>query len=230
MSQRQNDNTNIPEQWTFKNENVAENFDVHVRQQLPWYDLATFAVGEFGKHYITPNSNVYDIGAGTGNIAKVLLETTKSRDASIISIDNSDEMANVYTAQTNSNNTLIIDDAQNIEYENASMIVCFLTMMFIPKNERAELVAKWQKSLQPNGCIILVDKQMNQGGLFGLANYRLTLANKLAQGVSHEDVMKKEMSLAGVQFPIPNFMGNEWYKFFQYGDFVGYVYEKPSQF
>lgn len=224
MSDKQLDNTNIPEQWTFKNESVAQNFNVHVRQQLPWYDLATFAVGEFGKHYITPNSNVYDIGAGTGNIAKVLLSTANNRDANLISIDDSSEMASKYVGGGN----LVIGDATEYEYSNASMIVCFLTLMFIPKHLRPALIQSWYNALQPNGCIVLVDKQMNQGGLFGLANYRLTLANKLAHGVAPEEVMKKEMSLAGVQFPIPNNMNKCWNKFFQYGDFVGYVLEKPS--
>ena len=31
----------VPENWTFESKEVADHFDEHVREQLPWYDLAT---------------------------------------------------------------------------------------------------------------------------------------------------------------------------------------------
>ena len=30
--------------WTFESKEVAKNFDKHVREQLPWYDMLTDAV------------------------------------------------------------------------------------------------------------------------------------------------------------------------------------------
>ena len=29
----------IPKEWTFENASVAQSFNQHVREQLPWYDL-----------------------------------------------------------------------------------------------------------------------------------------------------------------------------------------------
>lgn len=43
----------IPKVWNFDDQQVAENFDSHVRGQLPWYDLVSRAVGLIGSHYIT---------------------------------------------------------------------------------------------------------------------------------------------------------------------------------
>ena len=34
----------IPKEWTFENASVAQSFNQHVREQLPWYDLVTGAV------------------------------------------------------------------------------------------------------------------------------------------------------------------------------------------
>ncbi|WP_267079411.1 hypothetical protein [Limnobaculum xujianqingii] len=31
----------IPNIWTFKSTEIAERFDNHVREQLPWYQMAT---------------------------------------------------------------------------------------------------------------------------------------------------------------------------------------------
>jgi tRNA (cmo5U34)-methyltransferase len=36
----------IPDDWTFRNAGVVSRFDDHVRETLPWYDLATHGVGE----------------------------------------------------------------------------------------------------------------------------------------------------------------------------------------
>ena len=34
----------IPKTWTFENKEVANDFDNHVREQLPWYDFITQSV------------------------------------------------------------------------------------------------------------------------------------------------------------------------------------------
>ena len=59
------DNLKIPTDWTFKNANVAKHFDDHVREQLPFYDMATQAVEHIGRHYIPHGGLVYDIGRST---------------------------------------------------------------------------------------------------------------------------------------------------------------------
>lgn len=83
----------IPKKWTFKSREVANNFDAHVREQLPWYDMATAAVAHMGRHYIPHGGLCYDIGASTGNISRSLADTLKERSARMISIEESREMA-----------------------------------------------------------------------------------------------------------------------------------------
>ena len=78
----------IPDEWTFKSAEVAEGFDSHVRQQLPWYDLTTGIVAHVARHYIPRGGLVYDIGASTGNIGRAICDTLTNRNATIIPIDN----------------------------------------------------------------------------------------------------------------------------------------------
>ena len=40
----------IPTNWTFETSGVAKGFDRHVREQLPWYDLATNAILHVARH------------------------------------------------------------------------------------------------------------------------------------------------------------------------------------
>ena len=76
----------IPSNWTFENKEVAENFNNHVREQLPWYDLATQAVIHLARHYIPNNGLVYDLGASTGNIGNAIKDILTTRNAEFIAL------------------------------------------------------------------------------------------------------------------------------------------------
>ena len=58
---------NIPKTWTFRDSNVAEGFDEHVREQLPWYDMTSNAIAHIGRHFITDGGLVYDKTQTWGN-------------------------------------------------------------------------------------------------------------------------------------------------------------------
>ena len=61
--------------------------------------------------------------------------------------------------------------------------------MFVPVSKRNELITKVYNQLIKGGAIIIFDKEINEGGYFGTILYRLILANKIASGVSTEDVV-----------------------------------------
>ena len=65
--------------WTFRG--FSGQFDGHVREQLPWYDMATAAVAMIARHYIPQGGKVYDLGCSTGNIGRVLAPTLHEREA-----------------------------------------------------------------------------------------------------------------------------------------------------
>jgi tRNA (cmo5U34)-methyltransferase len=74
------DGLKIPTDWTFKNADVAAGFDDHVREQLPWYDIATASVAHVIRHYLPDGGLMYDIGASTGNIGRAVADTLRSAD------------------------------------------------------------------------------------------------------------------------------------------------------
>lgn len=65
--------------WTFQG--FAPEFDAHVREQLPWYGMATESVALIARHYIPRRGLVYDLGASTGNVGRVLASTLHEREA-----------------------------------------------------------------------------------------------------------------------------------------------------
>lgn len=214
----------IPANWTFKSTEVAAGFDRHVREQLPWYDLTTSIVAHMGRHYIPTNGIVYDIGASTGNIGNALAETMISRDANFFPIDNSPAMGDVYAGPAE----LIIADALEYEFENFDFAVCFLVVMFMPVSERREWVRRMCQKIKPGGALLIFDKCIPGQGYVSTAITRMALASKMASGVPAEEILAKEMSLAGVQRPIDplSVIPPNAREVFRFGDFAGWIIER----
>jgi tRNA (cmo5U34)-methyltransferase len=211
----------IPTDWTFKNVEIADGFDQHVREQLPWYDLMTGAVAHIARHYITPNSLVYDLGCSTGNIGKAIAETLSSRNARLVAVDNAKEMKSLYSGPGN----FLCSDIETVPINPFSVAVCFLSLMFLTKAARKDLLSRLVSKCEPGGIIIVVDKTESVGGYLGTAISRLTIAAKASTNTSPADIIAKELSLAGVQRPMSEseVCGKIVFRF---GEFVGFAIEK----
>lgn len=217
----------IPTNWTFENASIAASFDQHVREQLPWYSLATGAVAHIARHYIPQGGVIYDIGASTGNIGRALEPMLQQRSATLIPIEASAEMAALYSGPGAEN--LINADAEDLEYQPCDLIICFLTAMFLPVCGRRAFLGYLRSHLRPGGAMIIVDKCQATSGYAATVLWRLTLAGKIAAGVDPGEIVAKELSLGGVQRPlchreIPE-GAIEWLRF---GEFCGWLVEaKP---
>lgn len=213
----------IPTNWTFESDVIANGFDRHVREQLPWYDLATNAITHIARHYIPQDGVVYDIGASTGNIGKAIEPILKTRNAKLVGIEPSKQMIEKYNAP----GEVICAKAEEIEFEPFDLAIVFLTMMFIEPSKRAGVISNLQTQCREGGAIIIFDKVESEGGYLSTVFYRLTLAGKRAAGVDASEIIEKELSLSGVQRPIKNLnMTHNAHLWFKFGDFSGYIIEK----
>lgn len=80
--------------WTFQG--FAPEFDAHVREQLPWYGMATESVALIARHYIPRRGLVYDLGASTGNVGRALAPTLMERSVRLIALDEVPDMVAAY--------------------------------------------------------------------------------------------------------------------------------------
>ena len=218
----------IPTDWTFKNIEVAEGFDKHVRETLPWYDLITGAVAHVARHYLPEKGMVYDIGASTGNIGRALDEVIRSRSAKLIALDNSPEMANIYAGP----GEIVVADAVDYEYEQYDVAIAMLVMMFMPPEKRKRWLNSLCSKMKPGGAVIVVDKCEGPGGYLSTVMHRLTIAGKVSTGIKSDEIVAKELSLSGVQRPIPEslmtFTIPGAHEFFRFGEFAGWVITRPE--
>ena len=206
--------------WTFENSEIANAFDDHVREQLPWYDLATGVVAHIVRHYLPNKGVLYDVGASTGNITKALRNTIKDRDVTTIPLEPSLEMAEMYQGEGD----IVYEKAEDHCFEYFDVAVLFLTIMFVPVNKRNELINNIISKCRKGGCIIIFDKCDPKDGYISTVINRLTLAGKVAAGVPSDEILKKELSLSGCQRPYTCEIENAK-EVFRFGDFAGWVIE-----
>lgn len=239
----------MPEHWTFKSAAVAANFDAHVREQLPWYDLATQAVEHIARHYVPPGGLVYDIGASTGNLAERLTLLLAERKATLVAVEESEAMVaqylkrrasprlaqiDVYTktsdlgiAKDKLREFVVCGDALDYQFEMFDFATLFLVLMFVPVGRRAEFVGRLRSLIRPGGALVVVDKINTPSGYGGTVLRRLAMKWKLENGAKPEDIVKKELSLAGYQRPVdPTFLDTVGRRWFQFGEFVGWLIER----
>ena len=213
----------IPHNWTFHDDGVAAGFERHVREQLPWYDLATGAVAHVARHYLPQDGVAYDLGASTGNIARALADTIDVRCVTLHSIELSPEMAERYAGPQPHN--VIVADVRDVDYQPFDLAVAFLTLMFVPVADRGGLLRRLRERCRPGGAIIIFDKNEAVGGYAGSVLWRLALAGKVAAGVPADDIVAKELSLGGVQRPLARELLGNAIEFFRFGEFAGYLIE-----
>jgi tRNA (cmo5U34)-methyltransferase len=214
--------------WTFETKEIADTFDSHVREQLPWYDMVTEATAYIIRNYLPQYGTVVDIGASTGNLIDKILPLIKEREGDVVAIEKSKEMAKVLMSKykTDDDIEIICADVTATEIPYAEVYVVFLTMMFISIEHREGILRVLRDRCPEGGVIIVVDKVADHDGYFATVLKRLTMHFKLQQGAKPEDVLTKEMSLAGVQIPIdPAILGEDAKQFFRMGEFAGWVIE-----
>lgn len=214
----------IPGEWTFRSPAVAKAFDSHVREQLPWYDLATGIVAHVARCYVPRGGVVIDVGASTGNVGRALAPMLAAREANLIAFNSSEDMAKVYAAP----GQFVVADAETFDYEKRrpDLIVCFLALMFVPVARRAALVARIKAALNLGGAAIIFDKTVPQPGYVGTVAYRLTLAAKHEAGARADEIIAKELSISGFQRPLAASELDGFAEIFRFGDFAGFVHER----
>lgn len=207
--------------WTFKSKSVASGFDHHVREQLPWYDIVTKAIVQIARHYIPQGGHVYDVGASNGNIGRALATLLTDRAATLTALEASAEMVATYGGP----GRVIRVNAEDHEFERFDLAVVMLALMFVTPSRVEELLSKMRAKLNAGGAIVVVERMLPPAGYPAIIMSRLTLAAKLDGGAAADEILAKELSLAGVQRPLnPDVLGEavEWFRF---GDFAGYVIE-----
>jgi len=183
---------------------VVDVFDDMVLRSVPGYKQMIELIGLAGRKYPVANSNVYDLGCSTGAVTLSISSNLKSESIKIFSIDNSKEMIEQCSKNllgTETNIQYICDDIENIQFENASLIVLNLTLQFINPKYRSDIIKRIFKSLLPGGALIISEKIIHENEEINKSLIDLHESFKRENGYSETEIAQKRKAIEEVLIP-----------------------------
>jgi len=185
---------------------VVDVFDDMVLRSVPGYKQMIELIGLAGRTYPVINSNVYDLGCSTGAATLSIASNLKSKSIKILSIDNSQEMLDQCSKNLSgieANIQYICDDIENIQFENASLIVLNLTLQFIKPKNRSKLIKRMYAGLLPGGALIISEKIIHENEEINKSLISLHESFKRENGYSETEISQKRKAIEEVLIPEP---------------------------
>jgi len=206
----------------FQFEKIADQFDDHLKGQLFWHkDFVNHFLPEIASVYMEKDSYVYDFGASTGNVEIALSNMIDERNVGFVPVEKCFEMSEKYKGNKG---RLIIGDFLHIPIQEYSFATSILALCFVHPSKRKSFIEKIKSKCKVGGAFIILEKMINFEGYLGTALSRVTWRNKLEQGESIKQVVNKELSLSGVQYPLQESELEGFRLIWAYGNFRSYIY------
>ena len=184
---------------------VVDVFPDMINRSVPGYGTIINLIGIVAQEYAKPNTKLYDLGCSLGAASLSMRHRLTKEGCEIISVDNAqamverlDKILQRDTSQTPVQT--IYADIQDIEINNASVVVMNFTLQFIPLEQRKKIMSKIYNGLNKGGCLILSEKLA-----FAEAENAIQIdlhhAFKKANGYSDLEVAQKRSALENVLIP-----------------------------
>ena len=185
---------------------VASVFDDMVSRSVPFYAEMQRMVVEMAGDFVTPDSNVYDLGCSTATTF-LQLHPRLPPSARFVGFDNSEEML----AKAREKLTMagvdrrvdlqVADLDQGAHIENASLVMMILTLQFIRPLNRERLMQSIYRGLNEQGCLLLIEKVLGEDSIFNRLFINYYYEMKRRHGYSEMEISQKREALENVLIP-----------------------------
>lgn len=187
-------------------ETVVNVFPDMIQRSVPGYSTIIAMTGVMAERYAQPDSQCYDLGSSLGASTLAMRQQLDDRNCRIIAVDNSAAMqqrCRDILAQDDHNTPvdLLEADLRSVTIENASVVVLNFTLQFIAVEERAALLQKINRGMNPGGILILSEKIRFEDEHLQALNTDLHHAFKRANGYSDLEISQKRSALENVLLP-----------------------------
>lgn len=187
-------------------EKVAGVFDDMVNRSVPFYEEMQRMMGELAADHAKEGSSVYDLGCSTGT---TILYMNEQVDPSIhfVGVDDAPQMLakcrEKLTAAgvTRSVDLQVADLNNEVEINNASVVVLCLTLQFVRPINREKLLKKIVSGLVPGGVLILVEKILAEESSYNRDFIKYYYNLKRRHSYSEMEISQKREALENVLIP-----------------------------
>jgi tRNA (cmo5U34)-methyltransferase len=187
-------------------ENVVRVFPDMISRSVPGYGLMVPMIGLLARRYARPGSNVYDLGCSLGATTLAICQAARSREISIIAVDNSSAMVEQCRINLRQHGVrlpveLRQEDIRGTGFENASVVALNLTLQFIDPRDRAGLLGRIAAGTNPGGILVLTEKVRFDDPESQRDQDEWHQDFKRAQGYSELEIARKRTALESVLQP-----------------------------
>lgn len=142
---------------------VVDVFPDMIKRSVPGYATIINMIGNLAGIYAKANTHCYDLGCSLGAATLAMRHGIRNSDCKIIGVDNSQAMIDrckqlIATDTTDVKVELINSNIQDVDIQNASIVVLNFTLQFIAVDQRLELLNKIAEGLNKGGVLILSEK------------------------------------------------------------------------
>lgn len=182
---------------------VADVFPDMINRSVPGYQTIIDTIGELGQAYVTPDSNVFDLGCSLGAASLSVARHCPANQCNIYAIDSSEAMVKRCQRVVDAfhlPNAIHVSEgyAQSASMSNASMVIMNFTMQFIAPDERREIVKRVYDGLNPGGIFVLSEKVQHEQEAGNALINTLHLNFKRNNGYSELEISQKRAALENV--------------------------------
>jgi len=190
--------------WAF-NQQVAEEFDKHVRQSVPQYEELQEMIAQLSDFFVQIHSVVYDLGCGTGETIQKINNRHENKRLQFVGVDNSVDM--LMKAQVKNKESeqfqWVNQSLESFEFLSPTpLVLSILTLQFLNKQHRRGLLEKIYKQLEIGGAFILVEKVLAKDSAIQDIFSQSYHDFKEVNGFSAQEILMKDKSLRGVLNPL----------------------------
>jgi tRNA (cmo5U34)-methyltransferase len=185
--------------------NTSAVFDDMLHRSVPFYDEIQRMLAELVGDFAADGSNVYDLGCSTG--ATLANLRAIERDITLIGIDSSDAMLvraeeALRRAGGGARYELRHHDLhQGLLIENASVVIMSLTLQFVRPLYRERLLRTVHDGLNPQGCLLLIEKVLEEETLVNRLFVKHYYDFKRRNGYAEIEIAQKREALENVLIP-----------------------------
>jgi len=216
---------------------VADVFPDMIRRSVPGYETIVSMLGVLAQQYAQENSHIYDLGCSLGAATLAMHRQTRQLSLQHICVDNAESMikrcqSRLQRYMPEADLEVVCDDIENVEINNASVVVMNFTLQFLSPESRLSMPEKIYQGLLPGGVLILSEKLLFENEAENQNQIDWHHAFKRANGYSDLEISQKRAALENVLIPdskeqhierLKQAGFSETYQWFQSFNFASFV-------
>ena len=192
--------------WKFDPE-VTAVFDDMLERSIPQYDVMRRAIFDTGRAFVTPTTDVVDLGCSRGGALAEFVKRFGAHNR-FVGVDVSEPMLAAsrdrFKHYIESNVVDILNLDLRAEYPpvRASLTLAVFALQFIPIEYRQQVVQQMYDHTVEGGAAVIAEKVLGATARIDKALVANYYAMKHEHGYSQDAIERKRLSLEGVLVPV----------------------------